>query len=153
MSKKVHKVDFPVEYDFVLLAIISSLKDYRLCFELNKKLKLKFIRQSDLELKDARHNRSEFTFFRCRNSKTQEELILIMNKGSNGILIPEMKNVDYFMLIKNHPVAMIEKLISGMNEIENISGVYALEPAELKSSENFLMFEYHEKPKTLIKPH
>lgn len=142
-----------MEYDFVLLAVISSLKDYRLCFELNKKLKLKFIRQPDLELKDAKHNRSEFTFFRCRNSKSREELILILNKGTNGILIPEMKNVDYFMLIKNHPLSVVEKLVTGLNEVENIGGVYELDPTSLKSSENFLMFEYHEKPKTRIKPY
>ncbi len=64
-----------------------------------------------------------------------------------------MKNVDYFMLIKNQPLDVIEKLIDGMNEIDNIGGVYELDPAELKSAENFLMFEYHEKPKARIKPH
>ncbi|MBL7930123.1 MAG: IPExxxVDY family protein [Bacteroidia bacterium] len=153
MSKKVIKLDVPVEFDFVLLAVISSLKDYRLCFELNKKMKLKFIRQSDLELKDARHNRCEYTFFRCRNSKTHEEIILILNKGSNGVLIPEMKNVDYFMLIKNQPFDAIEKIVKAMNEIDNIGGVYELDPSELKSAENFLMFEYHEKPKARTKPH
>lgn len=137
----------------MLLAVISSLKDYRLCFELNKKLKLKFIRQSELELKDQKQNRSEYTYFRCRNAKTREEIILILNKGSNGVLIPEMKNVDYFMLIKNQPADVIEKLIAGMNQIDNIGGVYELDPTELKSAENFLMFEYHEKPKTRIKPH
>jgi len=153
VSKKVIKLDVPVEFDFVLLAVISSLKDYRLCFELNKKMKLKFIRQSDLELKDARHNRCEYTFFRCRNSKTHEEIILILNKGSNGVLIPEMKNVDYFMLIKNQPFDAIEKIVKAMNEIDNIGGVYELDPSELKSAENFLMFEYHEKPKARTKPH
>lgn len=153
VSKKVIRLDIPVEYDFILLAVISSMKDYRLCFELNKKLKLKFIRQPELELKDAKHNRSEYTYFRWRNSRTREEIILILNKGSNGVLIPEMKNVDYFMLIKNQPLDVIEKLIDGMNEIDNIGGVYELDPAELKSAENFLMFEYHEKPKARIKPH
>lgn len=137
----------------MLLAVISSLKDYRLCFELNKKLKLKFIRQTELELKDQKQNRSEYTYFRCPNAKTREEIILILNKGSNGVLIPEMKNVDYFMLIKNQPADVIEKLIAGMNQIDNIGGVYELDPTELKSAENFLMFEYHEKPKTRIKPH
>ncbi len=116
-------------------------------------MKLKFIRQSDLELKDARHNRCEYTFFRCRNSKTHEEIILILNKGSNGVLIPEMKNVDYFMLIKNQPFDAIEKIVKAMNEIDNIGGVYELDPSELKSAENFLMFEYHEKPKARTKPH
>lgn len=153
VSKKVIRFEIPVEYDFMLLALISSLKDYRLCYELNKKLKLKFIRQPELELKDAKHNRSEYTFFRCRNSKTREEIILILNKGSNGILIPEMKNVDYFLLIKNQPVDAIDRLVTAMNEIDNIGGVYELDPAELKSAENFLMFEYREKPKTRIKPH
>lgn len=153
MKRKVTRLDVPVEFDFELLAILTGLKDYRLCYEINKKLNLKFTRQKDAELKDALNNRSEFAHFRCFNEITREEIILIYNKGSNGILIPEMKNIDYFMLIKNHPPGEVDGIMKSMNEMENISGVYKLNPAELKSAENFLIFEAHEKPATHFKPY
>ncbi|MCC6384744.1 MAG: IPExxxVDY family protein [Bacteroidia bacterium] len=152
MPRKVIKLDFDPEFDFSLLAILSSLKDYRMCFEISNTVKIKFKRQPDLELKDARHNRSEYSYFCYCNSKSGEEMTLIVNKGSNGVLIPEKKSIDYFLLIRNVDSETIDEIISRIKEIENVNGVYKLDPSEIKSAENLLMFEYSEK-KSLLKPH
>lgn len=79
-------------------------------------------------------------------------MTLIVNKGSNGVLIPEKKSIDYFLLIRNVDSETIDEIISRIKEIENVNGVYKLDPSEIKSAENLLMFEYSEK-KSLLKPH
>jgi hypothetical protein len=141
MSRKIFRLDVPVEFDFTLLAVVSSLKDYRLCYELNKTCRLKFVKQTRSSLHHPNHLSLQYNYFRYRSRSDREEIILIQNKGYHAILIPEMKNIDYFMLIRHLPDQSINSLITAMNQIENIAGVYRLDPKKIRSAENFLMFE------------
>jgi hypothetical protein len=40
---------FEIDLDFVLIAITTSLKDYRICYLINKYLNFNFIKTEDLE--------------------------------------------------------------------------------------------------------
>lgn len=54
-------------------------------------------------------------------------------------MIPEMKNVDYFILIKNFiDQEDIDQLISGLNAIPEIVVAAEVDPAKLKSKENLI---------------
>jgi len=141
VAKKVLKLAIKNEYDFLLLAVICSYKDYRLCFELNQQLKLKLKREKDLELQGKQKNKSIFSnFYFC--SPDNEQFRVINNKGSAGAFIPEMKTIDYFMMIRNLTAKKsVDELIGRIKKIEIISGVYEMDPNELKSAENFLMVE------------
>lgn len=141
MAKKVLKLDIKNEYDFLLLAVICSYKDYRLCFELNQQLKLKLKREKDLEFINKQKNKNMFSNFYF-SSADNEQFRIINNKGTTGAFVPEMKTMDYFMVIKNlNQKKSVDDLITRIKKIEIISGVYELNPDELKSAENFLMFE------------
>ena len=140
MPKKILKFDFTSEIDFAIIAVVCSLKDYRLCFELNTALKLNLKREKDKEFLDRNHNRSLFTSFFYK-SKDQEEIRVVVNKGTVFSFIPEKKNIDYFMTIKHMSAVSQENFIEQVKNISSISGVYELEHAELKSAENFLVFD------------
>jgi len=141
MAKKVLKLDIKNEYDFLLLAVICSYKDYRLCFELNQQLKLKLKRENDLELLNKQKNKSVFSNFYFA-SPDNEQFRIINNKGSARTFIPEMKTIDYFMMIKNlNQKKSVDDLITKIKRVEIISGVYEINPDELKSAENFLIIE------------
>lgn len=141
MPKKIIKFSVENDYDFLLIALICSLKDYRLCFELNTQLKLQLKREKDVELVlDKQKNKSSFSNYFCESDK--EQYRIINNKGNTGAFIPEMKNIDYFLLIKNlPPKKSVDDLIGRIKKIEIINGVYELDPSELKSGENFLIIE------------
>lgn len=141
MSKKILKFEIPNEFDFLLLAIICSYKDYRLCFELNQQLKLKLKREKDLEILNRQKNKGTFAnyFF---SSQDNEQFRVINNKGATQTFIPEMRTIDYFIMIKNlNPKKSVDDLIGRIKKIDIISGVYEMDPYELKSGENFLMAE------------
>src|SRR5258705_8415825 len=120
MAKKILKFELKTEFDFLLLAVICSYKDYRLCFELNQQLKLKLKRENDFELLDKKRNRNIISNFYFP-SPDNEQFRVINNKGSSGEFIPEMKTIDYFLLIKNlNQKKSVDDLIAKIKKIEII---------------------------------
>lgn len=141
MAKKILKFEIPNEFDFLLLAVICSYKDYRLCFELNQQLKLKLKREKDLEVLNRQKNKSTFSNFYF-SSEDNEQFRVINNKGGTRAFIPEMKTIDYFIIIKNlNQKKSVDDLINRIKKIEIISGIYEMDPNELKSGENFLIVD------------
>ena len=140
MAKKILKIDFRFEYDFLLFAIVCSQKDYRFCFELNQLLKINLKREADVTLViDSHQNRSNFSNYFYR-SKLNEQYRVINNKSQTGSFIPESKNIDYFLQIKNMQ-SDAGTILKQLKKIEIISGVYEIEAGKLKSADNFLIFE------------
>lgn len=142
MVKKILKLESQNDFDFLLFAIICSFKDYRLCFELNGHLKIKLKREKDMELiMDKQKNRSFFSSY-LYTSSMNEIYRVINNKSGIGAFIPEKKNIDYFLIIKNMPSKHpSDAVLQQLKKIEIISGVYEMDPTTLKSAENFLIFE------------
>ncbi|WP_448700912.1 IPExxxVDY family protein [Mucilaginibacter sp. AW1-3] len=138
MNKKVLK--FEIDLDFVLIAITSSLKDYRLCYLVNRELKFNFTKGDDLHL-DPLHGNNPAYFSIYRHSVVDEDtdFFFIANKGSEGYLIPEMNKTDYLLMIKNYyDNDELEKLITGLNRIPEIVAAVKVDPKKIKSRENLL---------------
>ena len=141
-KKQTFTLDFTPEYDFILIGIFCAYRDYRLCFELNKLLDLNLERQTDLELKlDKKGSSGKFPYF-LYLTDDEEEIYLISNKGTNAYFIPELKQTDYFFLVKNQSrYTDINELIQMIKSISLVSSVMEPDPYELKSAENFLLLE------------
>jgi hypothetical protein len=138
LNKRV--VKFEIDLDFVLIAITSSLKDYRLCYMINKDLNFSFVRNNDLEL-DALNGqpKSFFSFFKYGWESSETEFYFIGNKGSDGYLIPEMNKTDYLMMIKNYiDEADLDDIILKLNRIPEIVAAVKVDPKKIKSRENLL---------------
>ena len=138
LNKKVLK--FEIDLDFVLIAITSSLKDYRLCYMINKGLGFNFIRGEDLHL-DPLHGSSPayFSFFEYGWESSETEFYLISNKGSEGYLIPEMNKTDYLFMIKNYiDETDLDDIVLRLNKIPEIVAAVKVDPKKIKSRENLL---------------
>lgn len=141
-KQKVHKLEFDQELDFLLVGIISGHKDYRLCFELNKALSLEMHRCKDLVLSAGRPGSSTSHAWFTYGGSGRENYHLIGNRDLDhtGFYIPEMRNVDYFILI--HGAAgnfELDKVVDQLRQLQVVSAAFVIEPAELKSAETFLI--------------
>lgn len=114
MAKKKQFLVIENEIDFILIGIVSHAKDYRLCFELNKLLDIFLAKTEDLELKNKNPENSFFSVSSFTN-EDENKIFIISNKSSGQFLIPELKQWDYFFMIKG---MIREKEKSSM--IENI---------------------------------
>jgi len=138
LSRKFLK--FEIDLDFVLIAVTTSLKDYRICYLINKFLNFNFVKISDLQL-DIHPNSEQVLFSRYHNywETTETDFYFIANKGSDGYLIPEMKKADYFLLIRNYiDENDLESIISALNKIPEVVAAVKIDPKKIKSRENLL---------------
>ncbi len=128
------------DLNFVLIAITVPLKDYRFCYALNKQLNIRFDRIDELSLKNYPNEELVyFTRYFCNVAESETDYYLLANKGTEGFLIPEMKKVDFFILIRNYiDDDSLEYLISRINKIPEVLVATEVDPKKLKSKENLI---------------
>lgn len=126
------------DYDFELVGICSHAKDYRLSWELNKKLEFDLVKDENLEL-TVKGEKQNYSFFSFIDDENLIEYYLINNRSENGILIPEEKRSDYFLLIRGVlREGQIEDHIREIATIKNVLTTYKIEVENLKSKNNLL---------------
>ena len=95
LNRKILK--FEIDLDFVLIAITTSLKDYRICYLINKYLNYNFVKTNDLEIELAQNIEPVlFSKYIYNWEATETDFFFIANKGSDGYLVPEMRKTDFF---------------------------------------------------------
>jgi hypothetical protein len=136
LSRKFLK--FEIDIDFVLIAVTTSLKDYRICHLINKYLNLNFIKISDLTV-DAAPGTSTVLCSRYQHKTDTIHYYFIANKGIDGYLIPEMRKADYFLMVKNFITEPdVDSLVSALNKISEIIAAVKIDAKKIKSRENLL---------------
>jgi hypothetical protein len=131
---------FEIDLDFVLIAVTTSLKDYRVCYLINKALSFNLIKINDLKV-DINHGIEPvlFSIYHYNWEATETDFYFIANKGSDGYLIPEMRKADYFLLIKNYiDENDLDNLVSALNKVPEIVAAVKIDPKKIKSRENLL---------------
>ncbi|MEH6304772.1 IPExxxVDY family protein [Olivibacter sp. CPCC 100613] len=131
---------YELDIDFNLIAITCPLKDYRLCYYINKVTGLDLRKIDDHEI--WQDNRHVFYFGRYyyEDNNTEIAYYLLNNKGiEGGILIPEMKVTDFFLLIKN-PIdeELLEWQVDQLNNLKEVVVASEIDPHKLKSRENLV---------------
>lgn len=157
-----HKLvlDDVFEQPYKLIAIYSSVEEFRLAYLLNKHLDLKFARTlKDIDL----HEGKESIFFAHFIYEDQQKYCtyhLVSNvarqKGSSGpsvdslffgdqlavkksFLLPEFKQVDFLVKIEDELDAVSTRmLISRILEIPQISTAYAIDFHRIKTKKNLI---------------
>jgi hypothetical protein len=131
---------FEIDLDFVLIAITTSLKDYRICCLINKYLNFNFSKRTDLEVDILQGSEPVFfSLYQYHWEASETDFYFIANKGSDGYLVPEMRRADYFLMIKNYiDDDDLEKLVTALNRIPEIVAAVKIDPKKIKSRENLL---------------
>jgi hypothetical protein len=138
LNRKILK--YEIDLDFVLIAVTTSLKDYRICYLINKYLNFNFVKTADLEI-DINPDSVPvyFSQFDYHLEAGPTDFYFIANKGSDGYLIPEMRKTDYFLMIKNYiSDDELEGIISALNRVPDIVAAVKIDPKKIKSRENLL---------------
>ena len=132
-------------YDFGLLAISSPVRDYRLCWLLNKALQIDLVREEDVELTRKRKERRKtcfFSRFSYEDELTKSTINVLANRFSTEALIPELKKFDFLLLIDGgmHETAFKE-IKEKVGTSPGIQLTMSYEPASLKSKINLVFWQ------------
>lgn len=149
------------EVDYQLLAIHSTIEDYRLAFFINKSLTInlsKTIEDISIQENNKENNFSRFIydddannlFWDLIQNKSQDyqssETIstgLFVNSNSQvsakAYFLPEFKRVDYFFKVdKSFTDEKIQQTISLLKKIPKVSTVYIIDAEKIKSKNNLI---------------
>jgi hypothetical protein len=157
---KLHLDEFD-EVDYDLIAIHSTLEDYRLAYFINQKLPVilsKCKEEIGVTTKEGETFFSKYVFDDLNNAicwtLIQNKNEITVRKKSTGqnlflntdveiatkvYLLSELKKVDYFLKIENNvDTFTTEEIIKNINSIDRISTVYAVVPEKIKSKNNLI---------------
>ncbi len=137
MNKKFLKLDF--DFDFILLSITSQLRDYRLCYYLNKELGFDFKKTEDLEIQHKGQQPKYYSRYLYYLEDISPMYYIVSNKSADGYLIPELKGSDFFIIIKDFiDDEDLDFFIQTVKSIRDVLAIVELDPFKLKSKENLI---------------
>jgi hypothetical protein len=141
LKTKKHKLEYTEDFNFLLLGLSSNENDYRLIWKINNSFNFNFERgdnhsvisnngEAELEFSNYTYDdQDSFLFYR-----------LLANKTDKGVLIEELKNIDYLLIVQGEfSESFVTGLISNLKKTENIHGVFRIPPANLKNRERLLL--------------
>ncbi len=139
MGKTILKFNDDDQFDFILVGIACQHRDYRLCHELNAELEIELARENDYEIFNGkRMEKVSFSFYRFQTDE-EDHYYLFSNKGKNGTLIPEQKQIDFFLMIRENIKRISEPdLINRLKELKVVLGVFKIDMKNLKSRDNLV---------------
>ena len=159
----IHRLDLDEfdEIDYYLMAIHTSLEDYRLAYFINKNLPINLSKSKNeihAQTKEGETNFSRFYYYDTDKAiswnliQNKNEIIsvrandfqnLFSNENSEFSttihLLPEFKKVDFFLKIDNSSEAMnFSEIQQKLNTIESIAAIYAVDINKIKSKNNLI---------------
>lgn len=139
MAKSVLKLEEDIKFDFLLFGIACQFKDYRLTNEINQKLSIKLTRRDDFDIfNNKRMEEQGFAFFQF-DSVEEDQYCLVSNRSPKGLLVPEQKQIDYFLMIRPGKMRIDEnEILIAIKEIPIILAAYKLDIMKLKSKGNLV---------------
>lgn len=138
MPKNVLKLD-DEDYDFVLIGIVTSHRDYRVTRDVNLALGITLERVDDyLVFEKKRGWEIGFPHFKFVNEQ-EDQYYILGNKSENGLLIPEQRQMDFFLLVKAG-MSDIDRsaLVKSLKGVDLFQAVFPIDVAGLRSKENLL---------------
>lgn len=157
---KLHLDEFE-ETKFHLIAIHTSLEDYRLAYFINQKLPIGLSKcKNEIQIR-VKNGETQFVRYVYEHEKKDIQWNLIQNKneifhkikiGNQGLfaetqnsfaskvyLLPEFKKVDYFLKIENTNNSIeIAEITTLLNTIERVTTAYTIEFENIKSKNNLI---------------
>ena len=156
---KLHLEEFD-EIDYQLIAIHTSLEDYRLAYYINQNLPITLKKNNCNIQISNKEGETQFTRFVFEDSKdiawnlvqNKNDVFVPSQTSNQGLfsennnkfstkiyLIPEFKKVDYFLKIENGEVNIdVSKITNSIKKIDRVSTVYAVEVEKIKSKNNLI---------------
>ena len=158
----IHKLDLDEfdEIDYHLIAIHTTLEDYRLAYFINQHLPTNLSKSKEEILISIKEGETQFSRFYFDDDDNFISWNLIQNKNevigkkeiinqdlfSNSsqevatkvFLLPELKKVDYFLKIESDDYLDIVTIVKKLKTIKSLSTVYVVETENIKSKNNLI---------------
>tara|TARA_Y100000385_G_scaffold80555_1_gene82201 strand:+ start:2656 stop:3156 length:501 start_codon:yes stop_codon:yes gene_type:complete len=165
MAKKSYSIDFEYDYDFILIGICSPLKDYHICYKLNKELGTSLNRSEfDISMDFFEGiEKAQFSLYEYWDRQYENQWYLLSNKcqilcdEENQIegtifdgfiknekktkyLIPENSKVDFYLQIHGiYSENAKLQLIKNIKNLNRVVSAHEIRINDIASKENLII--------------
>jgi len=126
---------------YTLIGISCHLMDYRLIYELNRKLDFNFIKENDFSIINSpTGDNLSFSFYIYRDEDQRLSYYLLSNRGREGLLFPKFKQADFLLIIEG--VFRKQKkdiLLTSLHSVPKVLTAFEVKHSDLRNLESFLM--------------
>ena len=132
------------QYEFELIGLVAPLKDYKMAWLINNILEIKLVKVVDFKMEFL--NQPDLIISQYILKKEHGFIKLLRNRSysNNGLvrhLIPELKFMDYFLVLQDYTFEMdINAYIDNLSADSLIQNAVKLDISKLKSKENLLTY-------------
>ena len=107
-----------------ILGIASTLKNYQLCFHIEKNLQIDFRTSADLQIPLEKNKRSySFTVYEFVQPAIATEHFLYSNKNDGESFLPELQHLDFIWLLKGGFYENDEEFKKLQRQLRDITGI------------------------------
>ena len=139
---KKNKLVVHQDYSFILLGIVSSIKEYTLAWYLNQSGVFNFLKAPDICIDFNNDSEMIISNYICKSEQHIYTLLrnrLIISPFENHLLLPELNQFDYFLKLESKIDHFdLETLIYNLRVIDKIDYLASLDINKIKSKENVL---------------
>ena len=132
------------QYEFDLLGLVAPLKDYKMAWIINKSLGFGLTKVADFELDFVSQPGLIISQYLQKKEHGYIQLLKNRSYSESGLvryLIPELKFVDYFLIMQDFTYEMnLNSYIEDLSANNLIQNVVKLDISKLKSKENLLTY-------------
>ncbi len=143
MSAKIRKNKLEIEYtyDFELLGIRTSLKGYKLAWEINKILKTNLVKQQNLVIEFKKGVAGSYDRFMHRTPLSEMNLFRnksVESENPGPELVPEFPHYDFIIMTQSEEKLPGNRLQEYLRAIPSVELVTLIPLTALKSKDNFI---------------
>ena len=122
--KTIHTLEEVTILDLTVFAINSHVKDYNLCWHINRTLEI------DLKKNKGAKTTQKETFSCFEHILEEKKVFLVHNKSKKGHLLNEKKKIDYFLIFE--PAINIDSRKEFLLKLSEISKILLIFEIDLE---------------------
>jgi hypothetical protein len=140
---KKRKLETEIQFDFTLLGLITSMKEYTLAWHINKTLEVELVKEKDIEIEFVSKSNilisnylhhSMHCYYRILRNKSINQF-----DDENAYIVPELRRFDFLLLAKGYEdTVTLDELKKRIGSIPKVQFVQAFAVDKLKSRENLI---------------
>lgn len=132
-------LEFEEDYSYSVLALVTTVKNHRICWILNRLLSLQLKRVEDISIYTKSGISREHACFTYFDENFHIKYRLIENKRGTSRFLPEVGNADYFLVIDHNDMIAGETIRRELNKASSIQLVFEVNLNDLKEKQNILL--------------
>ena len=132
------KLDGEPRPDVFLIGISSHVNDYRLCWSLNLSLGLELGRRAEDITGKGPERTAHYSAFDHAEEETQANITLISNHAPDGVLVPDQRQADYFLVVDEASSLRPDEILEQVRNAEFVLTAFPLDIINLKGGYKLL---------------